>query len=71
MNLTVGGTELALDNSGLVRVHKSHDLNSKARHIRDDTALFSHRNLLVWLVGNADISTRLAEGSGLPVMRKN
>jgi hypothetical protein len=58
MHLTVGGTELTLDNSGLVCVHKSHDLNSKARHTREMiTAFLGRRKRLVWLVADADITS--------------
>ena len=55
MHLTVGGTELTLDNSGLVCVPKSHDLNSKARHTREMiTAFLGRRKRLVWLVGDPE-----------------
>lgn len=56
MHLTVGGTELTLDNSGLVCVPKSHDLNSKARHTHEMiTAFLGRRKRLVWLVGDPEV----------------
>jgi hypothetical protein len=56
MHLTVGGTELTLDNSGLVCVHISHDLNSKARHTREMiTAFLGRRKRLVWLLANPEV----------------
>jgi hypothetical protein len=64
MHLTVGGTELTLDNSRLVCVHKSHDLNSNARLSREMiTAFLGRRKRLVWLVANPSLIFQLLKGN--------